>query len=57
MNSVDPFATSFLYTKFPEYYRWDKMEKNGFKESKERRLVGWCMRALQKEKVITYASF
>jgi hypothetical protein len=27
MNSVNPFATSFLYREFPEYYRWDRMEK------------------------------
>jgi hypothetical protein len=27
MNSVDPFATSFLYREFPEYYRWDRTEK------------------------------
>jgi hypothetical protein len=31
--------------------------KNDFEESKERRLVGWYMCALQKEKGITYASF
>jgi hypothetical protein len=31
--------------------------KNGFEESKECRLAGWCMRALQKEKGITCASF
>jgi hypothetical protein len=27
MNNVDPFATSFLYREFPEYYRWDRTEK------------------------------
>jgi hypothetical protein len=27
MNSVNPFATSFLYREFPEYYRWDRTEK------------------------------
>jgi hypothetical protein len=27
MNSVDPFAHSFLYREFPEYYRWDRLEK------------------------------
>jgi hypothetical protein len=27
MNNVDPFAYSFLYREFPEYYRWDSMEK------------------------------
>jgi hypothetical protein len=27
MNSVNPFAHSFLYREFPGYYRWDRMEK------------------------------
>jgi hypothetical protein len=27
MKNVDPFAASFLYRDFPEYYRWDRMEK------------------------------
>jgi hypothetical protein len=31
--------------------------KNGFRESKERRLAGWCMCVLHKEKGITCASF
>jgi hypothetical protein len=31
--------------------------KNGFEESKESILAGWCMRALQKEKGITCESF
>jgi ATP-dependent DNA helicase PIF1 len=27
MNNVDPFAYSFLYREFLEYYRWDRIEK------------------------------
>jgi hypothetical protein len=27
MNSVNPFAHSFLYREFPEYYRWDRTDK------------------------------
>jgi hypothetical protein len=27
MNNVDPFAHSFLYREFLEYYRWDRTEK------------------------------
>jgi hypothetical protein len=27
MNNVDPFGHSFLYREFPEYYRWDRTEK------------------------------
>jgi hypothetical protein len=27
MNNVEPFATSFLYREFLEYYRWDRTEK------------------------------
>jgi hypothetical protein len=41
MNSVNPFAHSFLYREFPEYYRWDRT-KNGFEQIKERRLVYAC---------------
>jgi hypothetical protein len=53
MNSVNPFAHSFLYREFPEYYRWDRT-KNGFEQIKERRLVYACP---QKEKGITCVSF
>jgi hypothetical protein len=27
MNIVDSFATSLLYREFPEYYQWDKANK------------------------------
>jgi hypothetical protein len=27
MNSIDPFATKYLYREFPEVYRWDKPGK------------------------------
>jgi hypothetical protein len=27
INSVNPFVHSFLYREFPEYYRWDRTEK------------------------------
>ncbi|WP_428025448.1 hypothetical protein, partial [Arcobacter sp.] len=46
MNRVDPFAHSFLYREFPEQYGWDIWRKNGFEESKEHRLAGWCMHVL-----------
>jgi hypothetical protein len=29
MNSVDPFATNFLYREFPKYYRWDELQREG----------------------------
>jgi hypothetical protein len=34
MNNVDPFAHSFLYREFPEYYRWDRMEKEWIRRKK-----------------------
>jgi hypothetical protein len=27
MNRVDPFVHNFLYREFPEYYTWDRTEK------------------------------
>jgi hypothetical protein len=38
MNNVDPFAHNII--------DGIKRRKNGFEESKEHRLAGWCMRAL-----------
>jgi hypothetical protein len=54
-NNVDPFANSFLYREFLEY--GIERRKNDFKGSKECRLAGWCMCAVQKEKGITSESF
>jgi hypothetical protein len=39
MNSVDPFAHSFLYRDFPEYYRWDRTEKEWLRR-KQRTQIG-----------------
>jgi hypothetical protein len=39
MNSVDPFANSFLYREFLEYYRWDRMEKEWL-QRKQRMQIG-----------------
>jgi hypothetical protein len=39
MNSVDPFVHSFLYRKFPEYYRWDRTEKEQLRR-KQRTQIG-----------------
>jgi hypothetical protein len=39
MNSVDPFMHSFLYREFPEYYRWDRMEKEWI-QRKQRMQIG-----------------
>jgi hypothetical protein len=39
MNSVNPFANSFLYREFPEYFRWDRMEKEWLRR-KQRTQIG-----------------
>jgi hypothetical protein len=39
MNSVDPFAHSFLYREFPEHYRWDRTEKEWLRR-KQRMQIG-----------------
>jgi hypothetical protein len=38
MNSVDPFAHSFLYREFPEHYRWDKTEKEWLRRKQKTRI-------------------
>jgi hypothetical protein len=39
MKSVNPFAHSFLYREFLEYYRWDRSEKEWLR-SKQRTQIG-----------------
>ncbi len=39
MNSGDPFVNSFLYREFPEYYRWDRTEKEWLRR-KQRTQIG-----------------
>jgi hypothetical protein len=39
MNSVKPFAHSFLYREFPEYYRWDRLKKEWLRR-KQRTQIG-----------------
>jgi hypothetical protein len=39
MNSVDPFATTFLYREFPEHYRWDNPNKEWVRR-KQRPQIG-----------------
>jgi hypothetical protein len=39
MNSVNPFAHSFLYREFLEHYRWDRMEKEWHRR-KQRMPIG-----------------
>jgi hypothetical protein len=36
---VDPFVHSFLYREFPEYYRWDRVEKEWL-QRKQRTQIG-----------------
>jgi hypothetical protein len=39
MNSVDSVAHSFLYSEFPKYYRWNRMEKECLRR-KQRTQIG-----------------
>jgi hypothetical protein len=48
MNSVDPFAHSFLYREFLEYYRWDRTEKELLRR-KQRTQIGRIMYACPAE--------
>jgi hypothetical protein len=43
MNNVDPFAISFLYREFLEYFRWDRMEKEWLRR-KQRAQIGRMVR-------------
>jgi hypothetical protein len=35
INSVDPFVHSLLYREFPEYYRWDRMDKEWLRKKQK----------------------
>jgi hypothetical protein len=58
MNHVDPFAHSFLYREFLEYYRWDIMEKK--MDSKKAKNVDWqdglCMPYRRRKVLLTRPS-
>jgi hypothetical protein len=53
MNNVDPFVNSFLYREFPEYYRWDRSEKEWL-QRKQRMQIGGMVYAYPTEGEMYY---